>query len=119
MLKIELLGIKFHARHGVYPEEKITGNFFMVDITVFSKAVPTASDNISDTVDYVSLYAIAEKRMKNTVNLLETIASQILDDIFVQFPEVQKAKVAVGKQNPPIGGDCREAKVTVKKKKSI
>lgn len=116
MGRIQLLGLEFLAYHGVHPQEREQGNTFIVDVTLecdFSAA--TISDDINDTVDYQKVYKLIEAEMSRPVNLLETLSESILNKIFSLFPVIISLEVSVEKQNPPIGGSCRAAKVTVYK----
>lgn len=57
MDKIEIKDACFFGYHGVLPEEKVLGQRFIVDITMFcnlNKAGQT--DNLNDTIDYSQVY---------------------------------------------------------------
>jgi 7,8-dihydroneopterin aldolase/epimerase/oxygenase len=115
---IALEGIEFFAYHGFYSEEQKVGNKYSVDIEVESNIEQAAdNDNLSDTVNYELLYKIAKKEMKKPGKLLEHVANRIIEQIFTSYPGVDKVKVAVSKFNPPIGGICNKAKVTIEKLK--
>jgi dihydroneopterin aldolase len=60
---------------------------------------------LDDAINYQVAYALIRDVFKNTKsNLLEKIASDILDILFVEFSELQKASVIIKKINPPMGG---------------
>jgi 7,8-dihydroneopterin aldolase/epimerase/oxygenase len=114
--KIILEGLEFHAYHGVYPHERDSGNWFEVDIQVetdFSKAA--ARDEISGTVDYETLFAIIKEEMEKPSKLLETVAGQIVDHVLSTLSAVEAVEVKISKLNPPIGGKCRKASVSLSK----
>lgn len=114
--KIILEGLEFHAYHGVYPHERDSGNWFEVDIAVetdFSKAAE--HDEISGTVDYETLFAIIKAEMEKPSKLLETVAGQIVNEILKSLSPVQWVEVKIAKLNPPIGGKCRKASVSLSK----
>lgn len=115
--KIELLGLEFFSYHGLYDFEKKEGNMFLVDITVTRQPSleQNNADNIEDTVDYETLYRIVRQTMEGSVNLLETLAHGMVCQIAEQFPFIHSVEVAVSKKNPPIGGKCREARVSLLK----
>ena len=110
--------MEFFAFHGHYPEEKTAGNKFLVDLTMYADTRPAEiSDNLDDAINYQVAYSIIRDIFKNTKsNLLEKIASDILDVLFVEFSELIKASVKIKKINPPMGGQigavgveiCRE-----------
>jgi 7,8-dihydroneopterin aldolase/epimerase/oxygenase len=117
--RIALEGLEFHAFHGVYPHERESGNWFEVDIAVetdFSAAAK--NDNLSGTVDYETLYRIVKAEMEKPSKLLETVAEQIIDEVLHQLKTVSHVELSISKINPPIGGKCKRAKVSLAKKRS-
>ncbi|MEA5138058.1 dihydroneopterin aldolase [Arcicella rigui] len=112
---IALEGIEFFAYHGVYAEEQRIGNRYQIDISVttdFSDAAE--NDKLSDTVNYGDLYEIIAGVMKIKAKLLEHIAQLIISSVRQRYPNVEAVEVSVSKFNPPIGGVCTRAKVTLK-----
>jgi 7,8-dihydroneopterin aldolase/epimerase/oxygenase len=111
---IALEGLEFFAYHGAYAEEQKIGNRYQIDISIttdFSEAADT--DKLKDTVDYGSLYQIISDVMKIKAKLLEHIAQLIISSVRERYPNIEKIEVAVSKFNPPIGGVCTRAKVTL------
>lgn len=112
---IALEGLEFFSYHGFYDEEQKMGNKYSVDIVVtadFSEAA--RRDRLSATVNYADLYQITAKVMQQSARLLEHIAHQIIQNIRAQYPDLQSVEVSVSKFNPPIGGVCHRAKITLK-----
>ena len=107
--------MRFHALHGLLPQEKVVGNDYEVDLDLtlseYDEAV--VSDDISGTVDYSAVYKIVEKVMDNPQKLIERVGYMILEAVFSDFPKVEQATVAVSKLMPPIEGDCHCARVTI------
>ncbi|HYG38070.1 MAG TPA: dihydroneopterin aldolase [Cytophagales bacterium] len=115
---ISLEGLEFFAYHGFHKEERKLGNKFTVDIQVEADLEEAAAtDDLSKTVDYVSLYQVVSKEMARPAHLLEKIAKNIITDTFSFDPRIQSVEVCVTKYNPPMGGICRKARVILKEKK--
>jgi dihydroneopterin aldolase len=113
---IALEELEFFSYHGYYPEENKIGNRYNIDIYVYADVSNAAkTDRLSGTVNYEKIFRIAKKNTEESVKLLEHLAYKIIGDLFVSFPEVQKVKVNVCKFNPPIGGVCKWAKVTLER----
>lgn len=113
---ISLEGLEFFANHGFYEEEQKIGNKYSVDILIktdFSKAA--SSDKLQETINYETLYKIIQQEMLERTRLLEHIAKRIIDKVYQEFPEIDFAEVSVSKYNPPVGGICHRAKVTLSK----
>lgn len=116
--RIALEGLEFHAFHGVYPHERESGNWFVVDIAVetdFTRASET--DTLPGTVDYEILFRIVKDEMEKPSKLLETVVQKIVDDVFAELSQVILVELKVSKINPPIGGKCERASVSVIKKR--
>lgn len=114
--RIALEGLEFHAFHGVYPHERESGNWFEVDIAVetdFSKAAQT--DELAGTVNYETLFNIVKAEMQQPSKLLETVAEKIINDVLRQLKAVVSVDLTIAKINPPIGGKCKKAIVSISK----
>ena len=79
MLTISLKGLRFYAFHGVYPEEKIIGNQFEIDLDIECIPVSGTITSISDTVNYTDLYLLIRTEMKKPTELLETFLMQTVE----------------------------------------
>lgn len=102
MLKISLHHLKFHAFHGLYKEERSTGNDFEVNLDVyFNESVETIT-RLPETINYASLYQLVKDRMNIPEPLLETVAMHIAHQVKKRFPEVCEINISVSKINPPL-----------------
>jgi dihydroneopterin aldolase len=89
-----------------------------VDIAVetdFSLAANT--DELTGTVNYESLFKIVKEEMEQPSKLLETVAEKVAADVLGSFPEVLSVEFRISKLNPPIGGKCRKASVSLLKRR--
>lgn len=102
MLTIELTGLRFHAFHGLYKEEKKIGGDFEVNITVHHVPKKLPVKHIEDTLDYSVVYQLIQHIMQQPEPLLETVASMIASEILEKFSHAQEVYVQVIKLNPPI-----------------
>lgn len=115
MGKIILNEIRVYAFHGCMEEEKKIGSDYIVNLEVETDMISSAkTDDIVDTVDYVSLNKIVKEEMSVSSKLLEHVAQRIIDRVLKQFSEVDSIEVSVAKQNPPIGGDVGEVCIRLK-----
>lgn len=118
MGKIRLNNIRVHSNHGCLKEEMLIGSDYRVDLEAYADlSVPSQSDKLSDTVDYVHLNNIVKEEMAVRSNLLEHVAKRILNRIFFEIGSVSKAEIQVSKINPPIGGDVESVTVVLKAKR--
>jgi len=114
--KVALEGLEFHAYHGVYPHERSSGNKFEVDIIVDTEFSDSAfHDDLTGTINYEILYAIVKEEMAKPSKLLETVGHAIAQVTLKTFSDARAIEVRISKFNPPIGGVCKKATVTVNK----
>lgn len=116
MGRIELSGMRFYAYHGCLESERRLGAEYMVDFSCETSIhAASRSDNLADTVDYSRIYAIVAREMETPSNLLEHVVGRIADSIRASFPQLESIEVRVSKKNPPVGGECEWARVTVRR----
>jgi dihydroneopterin aldolase len=101
--QVSIDDIRIFAFHGLYPEERILGNWYTLDVLVESESHPDFSDDIANTIDYSQIYAICKQVMANPVDLLETVAETIAQKIRAELKEEVAVLVQISKENPPMG----------------
>ena len=104
--------VRFHAFHGVMPQERKVGADFTVSLQVeydFTRAAQT--DNLDDTVSYADLYEIVSGEMAVPSKLLEHVAGRIVMAVVAKYPHVHSVNIRIVKDNPPMGACCRGAGV--------
>ena len=102
LLTIELKQLHFFAHHGLYAEERKTGNEFEVNLIVSYQPSSGTITDISDTVNYVQLYDLLKVEMQKPRHLLETFVMGVTELIHVAFPQIKKVKISITKLHPPI-----------------
>ena len=118
MGKIKLKDIKIYAYHGCLSEENLIGGEYLVNLSVFSNLKKSSlSDELKDTIDYVSLLDIVKKEMLSPSKLLENVVKRVVDKIFLVFPKIDKVSLEVSKLNPPINGNVFSVSVKNKVKR--
>jgi len=111
---ISLEGLEFHAYHGVYPHERSSGNKFEVDVRVETSIESSAfADDLGGTINYEDLYAVIRAEMAKPSKLLERVGHEMASEILKKFPQAQSVVITIAKFNPPIGGVCKKAAVTI------
>ena len=116
MGKVALEGLEFFAYHGFYDEEQKIGNKYAVDVEVETDLMKAASkDALGETINYEDLYKMIAKVMASPTRLLEAINYRIMKEVFAHFSGARRVKVSISKFNPPIGGVCQRARVTMSK----
>ena len=109
---IYLKEARFHAYHGVLPQENEVGQDYLVSVRCgvdVSSAIE--HDMLEVTLDYGKLCRLIEREMAITAQLVEHVAGRIAKAVFNTFPEVKTLDLNITKLNPPMGGDCAGAGV--------
>lgn len=113
MSKLILKGLSFTALHGYFDKEKDHGNSFEVDAIFYLKPSQAGdTDRLEDTLDYNAAYTVIKSVMHGpSVNLIETLASNIAYKLYEEFELAKKIEVSVKKFNPDLGGPCKYSQI--------
>lgn len=109
---IHLNGLKLYAFHGVLPQENKIGAEYTLNLrlkTDFSRASQT--DDLKYTLNYAEVFQAVKEEMQIPSKLLEHVVQRIAQRLFQDFPTLTEIKIALLKQNPPMGADCQETGV--------
>ena len=101
MFTIHLHQLKFFAYHGLYEEERKTGNNFEMDVDVEAD-IPGSVTKLEHTVDYAAVYQIIEARMKQPTALLETLAHDLAEKIHQYDNRIKSVSISIKKLSAPI-----------------
>ncbi len=113
MAKISVEGMKFYAYHGVYEEENLIGNNYVIDVHIhFDIEEAADSDDVSNTINYETVYTICDLEMKKRRKLLETIVLSIIGALKKQFKKMENVEVIIKKLHPGMGGIVEFTSVT-------
>ena len=110
MAVIALEGMHFRAFHGLYEEERIIGNDFILDVEIkvdISKVMVIHEhgiDKIDNTINYETVYEICKIEMATPHKLLEQLLASIVLALKYQFKTMFSLKIKIKKLNPPMGG---------------
>lgn len=105
---------RFHAFHGVLPQEQTVGQDFLVSARAGVDVLMAMEHDMVDvTLDYGQLYRLIKYEMETPSQLVEHVAGRIGKAVFEQFPLVRSLDLTITKLNPPIGGDCDGAGVEI------
>ena len=114
--RIELRGLTVHGRHGVYEHERVNGQDFVVDITVWiDLADAAASDDLADTYDYAALAQLTADVVGGPPRkLIEAVGGEIADRVMDDL-RVHAVEVVVHKPQAPIPHRFADVAVVVRR----
>ena len=118
MARISLENVRFRANHGLYEEERILGNDFMLDIWIDTD-IKNATvvhendmDKVDKTVNYELVYEICRIEMAKPQKLLETVVEEIIYRLKTHFKNMEMVQLKLRKLNPPLGGQVEFAAIS-------
>ena len=102
--RIELTGLECFGYHGVFDEEKRTGQPFIVDITCWLNfAEAAADDDLTKTINYAELAEVAAEVVEGPArDLIETVATDVANAAMRRFEELYAVEVTIHKPKAPI-----------------
>ena len=117
--RIQLHGLRAHARHGVYPVERERGQVFRVDAVLELDTAPAAAgDALELTVNYAELAQQLHRVLTGEpVALLETLAQRLVD-VCLGHELVSAAEVTVHKPQADLGVPFDDVTVTIRRSRA-
>ena len=102
--KLIIKDLKIYAYHGDLPEEKVLGQFFLLDFVFYLNDFEyEMEEKIENTVNYVELIRCVKKEFTGRkFNLIETAANYLCDCILEEFPKISKIELTLKKTSPPV-----------------
>lgn len=111
---INLEGMEFHAFHGCYALERISGSHFEVNLKITTPIGDVAKrDDVTLAVNYLNVYQIVKVQMATTKHTIESVAQSIIDALHQNFEQIVGIECSVTKLAPPLGGKVRRVSVTL------
>lgn len=104
--------MQFHAFHGVYKQENIVGNTFLVDLKLgLDLSEACKSDLLESTINYASVFDEIKDVMGIPCKLIEHLAENICQRLKNNFKKIQTIEIKVTKVNPPIIGQLESVSI--------
>jgi 7,8-dihydroneopterin aldolase/epimerase/oxygenase len=104
---IEVLGLEFLGKHGVYDDERRDGRHYTVDLEAdVARADGGGVDAIGQTLDYRDLAQIVVDVMAGpSVHLIETLGQTICARVLGEQSAVLRVRVHIRKRATGVPGD--------------
>ncbi len=111
---INLEGMEFHAFHGCYELERLSGSHFEVALKITAPLGSIAErDDVTLAVNYLNVYQVVKAQMAITRHTIERVAQDIIDALYRNFEQIVRVECTVVKIAPPLGGKVRRVSVTL------
>lgn len=112
---ITIENMAFYAYHGCFSEEQSIGTHFLVDVEFEQdSSCAVQSDNLADTVNYLSVYQTVKDEMNVNSKLIEHLAHRVLQQLLTKYSAMQSVSIKIKKMNPPLGGKMQNVAVQMR-----
>ena len=117
--EITLTGLRANAFHGVFEEERRTGQVFIIDVTVYlDLRAAASSDDLGRTIHYGELAEqVVSAVESDPVDLIETVAERVAG-VVLAHEAAQYVRVTVHKPSAPITVPFDDVSVTITRGRS-
>ena len=100
---IEVNGIRSYGYTGFLPEERVLGQWFVVDLTLWlDLRTAGISDDLTDTVDYRQTIDIVKQTIKTAKFALVEKLAEVIAQKILTLDAIAKVRVRLSKPAPPI-----------------
>jgi dihydroneopterin aldolase len=114
--ELTLTGLRATAHHGVFEHERLNGQEFVIDVSVWlDSRASAASDDLAQTVHYgVLAEEVVAAVESDPVDLIETVAERIAE-IALAHPAVLRTRVTLHKPSAPISVPFDDVSITIER----
>jgi len=103
--EIHIERLEVFAHHGVYPEETLNGQCFIVNAVLWLDVQKAGrEDDLEYTVNYGQVcHFITDWMQRNTCKLLEAVAERLAKEILLNYKLLSAVELEIQKPQAPIG----------------
>jgi 7,8-dihydroneopterin aldolase/epimerase/oxygenase len=112
--RLTLTGLRAFGHHGVFEHERLDGQEFVVDVTVWlDVSEAAAGDELTATINYGDLAErIVADVESEPVLLIETVAERIAA-LVLEHPRAESVEVTLHKPSAPITVPFEDVSITI------
>jgi dihydroneopterin aldolase/2-amino-4-hydroxy-6-hydroxymethyldihydropteridine diphosphokinase len=105
MDQIKIQGLQVFANHGVYPEENVLGQKFVINATLYTSTRQAGfTDQLELSINYGEVSQHITRFLKeHTFKLLERAAELLARELLLTYPLLQKIDLEIQKPWAPVG----------------
>lgn len=117
MDRITIKDLEVFGHHGVFKEENVLGQKFVVSVIFFlDTSLAGKNDDLDKSINYAEAsWKIKDFLERNTYKLLETAAERLAKELLLAYPIAEKVEVEIKKPWAPILLPLDTASVTIQR----
>ena len=103
--KIKIQNLEVFANHGVFPEENVLGQKFVVSAVLYTDTRKAGqTDELTASIHYGEVSAFIDRYLKeHTFQLLEKVAESLAEELLLQTKGLPKIRLEIKKPWAPVG----------------
>lgn len=104
MDSIQIRDLELYCHHGVFKEENVLGQKFLVTLILYMDTRPAGeTDELKQSINYAEVAHFVKDQMEQkSFRLIEAAAEQLAQQILFRFPRIQRVSVEIKKPWAPI-----------------
>lgn len=115
MDKITIKNLEVFANHGVFPEENVLGQKFVITAVMYTDTRKSGmTDNLEQSIHYGEVSHFIKNYVENhTFMLIERVAETLAEALLLEYPLMEKIELEVAKPWAPIGLPLETVSVSI------
>lgn len=117
MDKIYIKDLEVFAKHGVFPEENVLGQKFVISAVLFTSTREAAkTDDLTKSIHYGEIsHTIRNFLEQHTWKLLETAAERLAEELLLTVKGLEKIRLEIKKPWAPVGLPLKTVSVEIER----
>ena len=115
--QIKIEDLEVFANHGVFPEENVLGQKFVVSAVLYTDTRKAGlTDELPASIHYGEVSAFITEYLKShTYKLLERVAESLAEALLLQTPGLEKVELEIKKPWAPVGLPLKTVSVKIER----
>lgn len=103
--QIRIKNLELFAKHGVFPEENVLGQKFVVSATLYTSTREAGkTDDLTKSIHYGEVSHFIKRFLEeHTYQLLETAAERLVEELLLETERLERVRLEIQKPWAPIG----------------
>lgn len=117
MDKIKIENLEVFANHGVFPEENVLGQKFLVSATLYTDTRKAGlTDELTASIHYGQVSQFIDEYMKaHTFQLIERVAESLAEELLMNTARLEKIQLEIKKPWAPVGLPLESVSVEIER----
>ena len=115
--EIRIEDLEVFANHGVFPEENVLGQKFLVSAVLYTDTRrPGRTDDLTASIHYGEVCAFIDRYLReHTFKLLERAAESLAEELLLNTQNLRKVRIEIKKPWAPVGLPLKTVSVSIER----